>query len=161
MPAGSTIKTTVYNIGKGTCSNAAFPKDNTIPQRTEGNEIFSQAYTPSTANCTLLIRAAVYLAESSNVADDMGCGLFISDQNDALQSNANILGSYNAPYGHAVGCRFLEHSMASWGTTAKTFSLRTHKCNSYNYPHCYGNNFAENLYGSSSTTKFVIQEIAT
>ena len=122
MPAGTMIKTSVYNIGKGTNSNAAFPTDNTIPQRTEGGEIFSQAYTPSTANCTLLIRTSVYLAESSNVADDMGLGLFISDSDDCLQANSSMWGAYNAPYGHDVGLRMIEHSMASWGTSAKTFS---------------------------------------
>ena len=55
----------------------------------------------------------------------------------------------------------IEHSMASWGTSAKTFSLRSHKGNSFNYPHIYGGNFGSNLYGSAATTKFVIQEIAT
>ena len=161
FPAGVTIKTTVYNIGKGSTSQSGFPNDNTVPQRSEGVEMFSQAYTPSTANCILLIRTYCYLAESSNVADDMGFGLFISDSNDCLQANSSIWGTYSSPYGHDVGLRMIEHSMASWGATAKTFSLRTHKCNAYNYPHLYGNHMGENKFGLAATSKFIVQEIAT
>ena len=161
MPAGTMIKTSVYDIGKGTMTQASFPNDNTIPQRTEGAQFFSQAYTPSTANCTLLIRCSVYLAETSNIADDMGFGLFISDDLNCLQANSSIWGTYNAPYGHDVGCRFIEHSMASWGTTAKTFSLRAHKCNCWNYPHMYNDGYSGDKLGTAATTKFIVQEIAT
>ena len=161
FPAGVMIKTTVYDVGKGTMTSGSFPADNTIPQRSEGGEFFSQAYTPSTANCTLLIRTFCYLAETSNVADDMGCALFISDDDDALQANASIWGTYGVSYGHDVGCRVIEHSMASWGETSKTFSLRAHKANAYNYPHVYGTNHSANYYGSAATSKFIIQEVAT
>jgi hypothetical protein len=142
-------------------AQAAFPADNTNPQRSEGTEFFSQAYTPSTANCTLLIRTHCYLAETTNIADDMGFALFISDDDDALQANSSIWGTYGGSYGHDVGCRVIEHSMASWGETSKTFSLRAHKCNCFNYPHVYGTDFSANYYGSAATSKFTIQEIAT
>ena len=161
FPAGVMIKTTVYDVGKGTMTSGSFPADNTIPQRSEGGEFFSQAYTPSTANCTLLIRTFCYLAETSNVADDMGFALFISDDDDALQANSSMWGTYGGSYGHDVGCRVIEHSMASWGETSKTFSLRAHKCNCFNYPHVYGTDFSANYYGSAATSKFTIQEIAT
>jgi len=162
FPAGVMINTTVYDIGKGAMgAQAAFPADNTNPQRSEGTEFFSQAYTPSTANCTLLIRTHCYLAETTNIADDMGFALFISDDDDALQANSSIWGTYGSSYGHDVGCRVIEHSMASWGETEKTFSLRAHKCNAFNYPHVYGTNHSANYYGSAATSKFIIQEVAT
>ena len=39
-------------------SHAQFPNDDTVPQITEGVEFFSQAYTPSTANCELFIHCS-------------------------------------------------------------------------------------------------------
>ena len=43
MPTGSVIRKTYYSIGRGTYANSLFPNDDTIPQRSEGTEIFSQA----------------------------------------------------------------------------------------------------------------------
>jgi len=107
FPAGVMIKTTVYNIGKGTVAGGSFPDDDTIPQRTEGSEIFSVAYTPSTANCTILIRTYAYVAESSNVANNMGLGLFISDDLNALQATSSKWGTYGSGSGHDTGVHFI------------------------------------------------------
>jgi hypothetical protein len=155
------IRTSVYNIGKGTTGGAAFPNDNTVPQITEGTQFFSQAYTPSTASCDILIRAFVNLAEATNVADDIGFGLFTNDSNDCLTACSGIWGVYATPYGHDQGTKFIEYKIASWGTSSRTFSLRMHKCNGYNYAHLYGNSHGENKFGSSATSTCIIQEYST
>ena len=128
--------------------------DDTIPQRSEGTEFFSQAYTPSTANCDLYIYCSAGIRERTNVADDVGMGLFISDQDDALR----VVTGFMVGYGHGELLN-LYHKMPSWGVSAKTFSLRCHKANSVNYA-AFG--YAEEKYGASThASLFIIEEIAT
>ena len=84
FPSGHCIKTSEYNIARGTYGSVWFPADDTIPQISEGTEIFSQAYTPSSSATNILIRVLnILLYESSNISE-AGCGaLFISGTNDA------------------------------------------------------------------------------
>ena len=51
-------------------SPSSFPLDDTIPQISEGTEFFSQAHTPSTANCELYIYCSAMIRERTNVADE-------------------------------------------------------------------------------------------
>ena len=85
VSAGTLLKKTSYTIARQAISGASFGMDDSIPQRSEGTEFFSQAYTPSTANCELYIYCSAAIRERTNVADEVGMGLFISDQNDALK----------------------------------------------------------------------------
>ena len=55
VTAGLLLRKTAYTIARQSISPSSFPFDYTIPQRSEGTEFFSQAYTPSTANCELYI----------------------------------------------------------------------------------------------------------
>ena len=57
ITAGKLLKKSFYTITRQSTSQASFPNDDTAPQIDEGIEIFSQAYTPSTANCDLFIFA--------------------------------------------------------------------------------------------------------
>jgi len=158
LPAGTVIRKTYYTINRQTCSRVRFPNDNTIPQRDEGSEIFSQVYTPSTSNCNLIITAYARLAESSDNANDMTMALFISDSDDAL-----IIGEdYTAGDGSNISSAniFIMHSMSSWGTTAKTFSLRVGDANRVNYSNSNAS-YANEKYGSAFKSAFVVEEIAT
>ena len=155
--AGAVIKKTYYSIGRGTYTHSQFAFDDTIPQRSEGSEIFSQAYTPSTSNCNLFITTYVKLGESSNVANDMQLGLFISDSNVCL-----IVGEhYNqgADMFHN-GNIMLMHSMSSWGTSAKTFSLRASGGNTFNYSNRNAQ-WATATYGGVLKSAFIVEEVAT
>ena len=157
FPTGVVIKKTYYSIGRGTYTNSQFPNDDTIPQRSEGSEIFSQAYTPSTSNCNLFITTYVRLSESSNIINDMQLGLFISDDDNCL-----ILGE-----GYCIGDGSqihstnitLMHSMSSWGTTAKTFSLRASGGNTFNYSNISAG-FANPKFGSAFKSAFIVEEVA-
>ena len=55
VTAGLLLRKTAYDIPRQSIGHASFPLDDTIPQISEGTEFFSQAYTPSTANCDLYI----------------------------------------------------------------------------------------------------------
>ena len=157
FPAGNVIKKTYYSIGRGTYTHSNFPSDDTVPQRSEGDEIFSQAYSPSTSNCTLFITTYIRLGEASNIVNGIQCGLFISDNDDCL-----IIGEEYADSGGNIhsGNVILMYSMSSWGTSSKTFSLRAGGGNRFNYFNTDGQ-YAQAKYGASATSAFIVEEIAT
>ena len=83
--------------------------------------------------------------------------LFINDSTDALKVVTD--------YASRVRSWFLlhlYHKMPSWGASAKTFSLRSHKANSVNYQALYGGYPSEKYSASqASQTLFIIEEIST
>ena len=138
-------------------SHAQFPNDDTAPQITEGVEFFSQAYTPTkTSNCDLYIHCTASVGEITNIADDVGMALFISDQTDALR----VVTGFMQGYGHGEHLH-LYHKMPSWGVSAKTFSLRSHKANSVNFQALYGGYPSEKFSAAASGTLFIIEEVST
>jgi hypothetical protein len=157
LTSGKLIKKSFYTITRQSiASPASFPNDDTAPQIDEGIEFFSQAYTPSTANCDLYIFCTAGIRERTNVADDVGMALFISDNTSALR----VVTEYNSGGGAAHGAILtIAHKMPSWGVSAKTFSLRTHKANSVNFA-AFG--YAQEKYGASThASLFSIEEIST
>ena len=132
-------------------SHAQFPNDDTAPQITEGVEFFSQAYTPTnTSNCDLYIHCTASVGEISNIADDVGMALFISDQTDALRAVTDW-----SVHGANLT---ITHKMPSYSGT-KTFSLRSHKGDGINYAAA---GYYQQKYGASThATLFTIEEIST
>lgn len=160
FPAGHVIKVSEYNIGKGSVTASQFPEDTTIPQITEGTEIFSQTYTPSTASCNLRIQAVVHLLESTNNYGEMCMGLFVSGQNDTIiVTSTTQWASYDAGWDDS-GMHTIDVLFPSWGTTLKTFSLRSHGNDLYNANRWSGNT-SITFFGAAGTTKFFITEIST
>ena len=157
LTSGKLLRKTFYTITRQSISSpASFPNDDTAPQIDEGIEFFSQAYTPSTANCDLYIFCTAGIRERTNVADDMGMALFISDNTNALR----VVTEYNEGGSPVHGAIMtIAHKMPSWGVSAKTFSLRTHKANSINFA-AFG--YAQEKYGASThASLFSIEEIST
>ena len=132
-------------------SHAQFPNDDTAPQITEGVEFFSQAYTPTnTSNCDLYIHCTASVGEISNIADDVGMALFISDQTDALRAVTDW-----SVHGANLT---ITHKMPSY-SGSKTFSLRSHKGNGINNA---ADGYYNEKYGASThATLFIIEEIST
>ena len=155
LTSGKLLRKTFYDITRQSTSQASFPNDDTAPQINEGIEIFSQAYTPSTANCDLYIFCTAGIRERTNVADDVGMALFISDNTNALRVVTEYCGA-GVVHGAILT---IAHKMPSWGVSAKTFSLRTHKANSVNFA-AFG--YAQEKYGASThASLFSIEEIST
>ena len=153
---GIVLRKSAYTISRQSISHAIFPRDDTIPQITEGTQFFSQAYTPSTANCDLYIYCSAGVRERTNVGDEMAMALFVSGTNDALR----VVSGYILGYGHGEHLH-LYHKMPSWGVSAKTFSLRAHNANSINYQHVYGAYASEKYSAAASATLFIVEEIST
>ena len=125
VSGGILLKKTFFTIPRQTlCTHNQFPNDDTAPQITEGQEFFSQAYTPTnTSNCDLYIHCTASVGERNNIADDVGMALFISDQTDALRAVTDW-----SVHGANLT---ITHKMPSY-SGSKTFSLRSHKGNGIN-----------------------------
>ena len=156
---GTVIRKSYYPIGRGTFSQTTFPNDDTVPQITEGAEAATQAYTPSTANCDLIITVFAGIKESGNVSNNHAMGLFVSGTNDALQVVSGYTTGNSGGSVHSDNFIII-YKMPSWGTFQKTFSIRVHGANSINYQNANGG--AEAKFGeAASKTAFIIEEIAT
>ena len=160
VTAGLLLKRTAYTITRQSISHAAWPNDDTIPQITEGTEFFSQAYTPSTANCNLLITCVAGVRETANNTNQKGMALYINDNTDALRVVTGLTNGQGAVHGDNFQLR---HLMSSY-SGSKTFSLRAHGGDTINY-------YAGQYNGVQSSPKmgatvqgqslFIIEEIAT
>ena len=160
VSAGKLLRKTSYFITRQSISHATFPNDDTIPQITEGTEFFSQAYTPSTANCDLVIFANCSVRETANNTDQKAMALFVNDNTDALR----VVSGLTNGQGSVNGDNFtLIHKMPSWGASAKTLSLRAHGGDTINY-FCGTYNSIQSSAKMGATTHaslFIIEEIAT
>ncbi len=158
--AGRLLKRTAYTINRQSISHAAWPNDDTIPQISEGTEFFSQAYTPSTANCNLLITCQAGVRETANNTNQKGMALYINDNTDALRVVTGLTNGQGSVHGDNFQ---MIHKMPSY-SGSKTFSLRAHGGDTINY-------YAGQYNGVQSSPKmgatvqgqslFIIEEIAT
>jgi len=156
VTAGKLLRKTVYTIIRQGISHSSFPQDDTAPQITEGTEFFSQAYTPSTANCNLFLNINCSLREHTNVANQVAMALFINDNTDALR----VVSAYTSGGSPVHGSNLLlYHQIPSWGVSEKTFSLRASEANAINYA-AYG--YAQQWWGAAThASLFIIEEIST
>ena len=167
FPSGQVIKNSFYTITEASFSNATFGDDDTTPQRSEGVEIWSQSYTPSATATDLYIRAHVKLGETGSELNEMACGLFISDNNNALvvfqgyeESDAEADRVNNNEYLVNYLDVFIDHKMSSWGASAKTLSLRSSGAEAYNGFEKYGTVSSMSYYNNTITSGVVIQEVS-
>ena len=112
VTAGLLLRKTAYDIPRQSIGHASFPLDDTIPQITEGTEFFSQAYTPSTANCDLVIIANCSVRETANTTNQKAMALFVNDNNDALRVVSGLTNGQGSVHGDNFT---LIHKMPSWG----------------------------------------------
>ena len=156
---GILLKKTAYTISRQTMTHATFPADDTIPQIDEGTQFFSQAYTPSTANCDIVITATCRVGETSNVGDIMAIALYVNDSTDALRV---VSGLSNPRSSIHCSNMLLVHKMPSWGVSAKTFSLRGSGGNAINYGAGGYDQYDKQYFGDAThSTLIIIEEIST
>lgn len=98
--------------------NTGIPKDNTIPQQTEGVEIATVSITPTNANNLLVINANVWVYDTG--AADFVLALFQDSTANAL---AAMQANFNAIPG-ALNLGILSFAMTAGTTSSTTFKIR-------------------------------------
>ena len=118
--ASSTINQVIQIVysTKSTYQNCttALPADNTIPQKTEGDEVITVTITPTSATNILVIEFTTWGLQTGAML--VGCALFQDATNSALAA----VGLNNSNAGVANG--LLRHIMISGTTSATTFKIR-------------------------------------
>lgn len=112
---GGLVQTAQTTYTSTPTSTATFPRDNTIPQISEGEELFTLSFTPKLSTSILEIDVCVYAANSSGL---FGVALFKDATADALAA-VHVTNS-----GVRLFTAVFSHRMASPGTSAITFRVR-------------------------------------
>lgn len=150
LPTGTVLQ--VVNVQTGALSSSAtsMPLDNTIPQNTEGTELFTLSITPKSATSKLLIQVVVQTASSP--ANWLLLALFQDSTANAIASTA-IYNTTNT----GASCMPLNYYMTSGTTSATTFKLRYGQGGGGTM---YINGSTSQLLGGSLISSMTITEIA-
>jgi len=93
------------------------PYDDTIPQNTEGDQVFSQSFTPVNASSTIYID--VFLNVGGPSAGAMSCALFVDSTANAIAAASVVM-----PNSTSMMPLTLRYSVSAGSTTARTYALR-------------------------------------
>jgi hypothetical protein len=108
-----------YTTGAVATGTTVMPRDNTIPQKTEGIEFLTLAITPKNASNILIITVSVFLASSASNSH-VQSAIF-------QDSTANALAAQTARCPASAGENLavnLAHKMVAGTTSATTFKVR-------------------------------------
>lgn len=156
----STVAGQVIQVIEGTpyttyaSSTAAFPRDDTVPQNTEGTEIINDCtITPSSATNRLRIHAQVMGLANTTGPITASAGIFQDSTADALAVGVTDLA------GTDWGTTALNftHEMAAGTTSATTFKLRW-SANTAGTTYINGINTGR-LYGGTMAARLWVEEI--
>ena len=117
LPAGSVIQVVNYQIGTVMTGTPIIPRDNTIPQITEGTQFLSLAITPISATSKLLFN--IILTGSPSTQEWVITALFQGAVASAIASTQ----TYPAAATGSAHC-ILNYFMTSGTTSSTTFTVR-------------------------------------
>jgi hypothetical protein len=117
LGAGAVAQVVSSQTGAVSTGTTIIPRDDTIPQNTEGTEFLSCAITPTSASNVLQID--VVLHASCSVTSDIVAALFQDSAAGALS-----VGSMYATTAVGVMAIVLRHRMTAGTTSATTFRVR-------------------------------------
>lgn len=108
-----------------TSTGAIIPYDNTIPQNTEGAELFTVAITPTSASSVLVIEANINMSQNGNLT--LITALFVDSTASALAASAQM---FNPAAGTGQCVNRLLFYVSAGSTSARTYKLRYGAANS-------------------------------
>ncbi len=114
---GDVVQTVSTLSGAMATGTTVIPRDDTIPQITEGFEVLTQAITPTAASNILEIEAVLHA--SCSVTSDVVAALFQDSG-----ANALAVASQYATTTQGVMGIVLRHRVAAGSTTARTYRVR-------------------------------------
>lgn len=131
---------------------STIPRDNTIPQNTEGTEILQVSITPKSSTSILRVEIQVCVTEDGNTSTFIQGALFL-DSEASARCTAILTGQGGAP---ADANGSLVYHMVAGSTSAKTFKLRAggDLGGSWHFnKNFYGENYGNTLISSISVTE--------
>ena len=117
LPTSGLIQRAYETYATNTGLTTVIPFDDTIPQKTEGTEIMTNAFTPESASSRIRIRFQAF--GGSDIAGGVAVALFKDDDADALCASATYIG--DAANAEAI---VMEYEEASASTNARTYKIR-------------------------------------
>ena len=117
LPAGTVLQVVNVQTGAVTTTTAVIPVDDTIPQNTEGTELFTLAITPTSATSKLFISATLQM--TTNPGGWVAIAIFQDSTANAVMATTGYIAS--ATGGFPIS---LTSSMTSGTTSSTTFKLR-------------------------------------
>ena len=117
--AGTIIQVVNVQTTAVATGTTIFPADDTIPQKTEGDEYMTLAITPTNASNKLRIFSTFYCSHSA-ASSVMSAGLF---QDDTAATLNAIMGGRSSGAGRPA-TMVLDHYMTAGTTSATTFKIR-------------------------------------
>jgi hypothetical protein len=153
LPAGTVLQVVNVQTNALATSTVAIPGDNTIPQNTEGTELFTLAITPTSATSKLFIQVNALCGNAS--AQWPTLALFQDSTANALSANT----SYQST-GGVASTLSLAYFMTSGTTSSTTFKIRF-GTQTTSAMYINGNGGGTRQFGGADTTTMTIMEIAT
>lgn len=150
VPAGAQIQdieATPYTTNSS--HTTVIPKDDSIPQNTEGEEVITVTITPTSATNRLRIECNIPFV-SGSAAIDAAAALFQDSTANALAVTGTTTGAVSQH-----GALNLVHEMAAGTTSATTFKVRVGPTGNT----LYLNGYASRLYGGVCAVRLRVIEI--
>lgn len=149
---GSTkVNSTAYTTN--TTYSTTIPGDDTIPQNTEGTEMFNVAYTPTNASSTILILWTIWGGVAGGTTQFLCGALFKDSTANAVQA----VGTLSAGGGGSLIEWSGQYSESAGSTSLRNYKLRAGASASSIYPNGVGG--ASRYYGGVGQCRFTIIEI--
>lgn len=145
VSSGTVLQIVNYQTGALATGTTQMPRDDTIPQITEGDQYMSQTFTPRSASSKLLIRAEGHFEFST--INGIAMALFMDAVANALATTDNWVGAATV-----AGMQVLQHEMTPGSTSLITFRVRaggwgagTTTFNGYSSGRMYGGTYASSI----------------
>jgi len=116
-PAGTILQLVRAETTANTSGNTAIPRDNTIPQNTEGFEVLTCSITPVSALSKLYIVSTIYAGEASNGTNDLCAALFRDSTASAFAASYGGIIDANA---HETGAPLYTSAYINSNSTSTT-----------------------------------------
>ena len=133
--------------------NAQIPRDDTIPQKTEGTEIITCSITPTSSTNILLIEVSSYISWGDCVA-----AIYAIFQDDTSNALAAIADTFASSPGASRSTFTFRHRMVAGTTSSTTFKFRAGTATKGVYSAICGTSTTGNLYGGVSSCIITVQE---
>lgn len=142
----------IYDVYTAVHSHGNNIPSTTIPQITEGAQVFSQAITPKSSSSKIIVDYGGPIGGSAN--DYVAMALFYNGGSNAVSVAPSYLSSSNRI--ENVSGRY---EIASWGTTSRTFNVRYGTSSGTAYANTDGNTSPTALFGQKANMFLRIHEV--